>query len=159
MSAAACLTLSLPLFTPPVPMIHRVKFGSWSEHHCIYFLTIVLLTIVDIVMKFDPTCRQRNLSSTTALVMSYSWLCLVHPNMNGSKLDLVNERLVRLYNSHSQEIVLLMLWIGMSFRRVDWYQSHETHKGPLTWRLTQMGQDWSKMFGKLNRIHKVWKRM
>ena len=44
------------------------KFGFWSEHHCIYFLTIVLSTIVDVGMEFDPTCRQRNLSSTTALV-------------------------------------------------------------------------------------------
>ena len=45
------------------------KFGFWSEHQvCIYFLTIVLLTIVAVGMKFDPTCRQRNLSSTTALI-------------------------------------------------------------------------------------------
>ena len=45
------------------------KFGFWSEHHYIYFLTIVLSTIVAVGMKFDPTCRQRNLSSTTALVV------------------------------------------------------------------------------------------
>ena len=43
------------------------KFGFWSEHHRIYFLTIVLSTIVAVGMKFVPTCRQRNLSSTTAL--------------------------------------------------------------------------------------------
>ena len=43
------------------------KFGFWSEHHCIYFLTIVLSTIVAVGMKFDLTCRQRNLSSMTAL--------------------------------------------------------------------------------------------
>ena len=46
------------------------KFGSWSEHRCIYFLTIVLSTIVAVGMNFDPTCRQRNLSLTTALVNS-----------------------------------------------------------------------------------------
>ena len=66
-SAAACLALSPPLFTRPVPMIHW-KFGFWSELHCIYFLTIVLSTIVAVRMKFDLTCRQRNLSSTTSLV-------------------------------------------------------------------------------------------
>ena len=43
------------------------KFGFWLEHHRIYFLTIILSTIVAVGMKFDPTCRQRNLSSTTAL--------------------------------------------------------------------------------------------
>ena len=43
------------------------KFGFWSEHHCIYFLTIVLSTIVAVGIKFDPTCRQRNLSSITAI--------------------------------------------------------------------------------------------
>ena len=43
------------------------KFGFWLEHPCIYFLTTVLSTIVAVGMKFDPTCRQRNLSSTTAL--------------------------------------------------------------------------------------------
>ena len=35
--------------------------------HCIYFLTIVLSTIVAVGMKFDPTCRQKILSSTTEL--------------------------------------------------------------------------------------------
>ena len=45
------------------------KFGFWSEYHCIYFLTIVLSTIVAVGIKFDPTCRQRNLSSTTALLI------------------------------------------------------------------------------------------
>ena len=44
----------------------------WSEHHCIYFLTIVLSTIVAVGMKFDPTCRQRNLSSMTALHFALS---------------------------------------------------------------------------------------
>ena len=44
------------------------KFGFWSEHHCIYFLTIVLSRIVAVGMKFDPTCRQRNLFSMTALL-------------------------------------------------------------------------------------------
>ena len=34
------------------------KFGFWSEHHCIYLLTIVLSTIVAIGMKFDLTYRQ-----------------------------------------------------------------------------------------------------
>ena len=77
-SAAACLTLSPPLFTWPIPMIHRV---TWSldfgrTHHCIYFLTVVLSKIVDVGMKFDPTCRQRNLSSTTALVVTFSALTL-----------------------------------------------------------------------------------
>ena len=38
---------------------HNSKFGFWTEHHCIYFLTIVLLTIVAVGMKFYPTCRQR----------------------------------------------------------------------------------------------------
>ena len=33
------------------------KFGFWSEHHCIYFLTIVLSTIVAVGINFDPTCR------------------------------------------------------------------------------------------------------
>ena len=33
------------------------KVGFWLEHHCIY-----------VGIKFDPTCRQRNLSSTTALI-------------------------------------------------------------------------------------------
>ena len=46
----------------------KSKFGFWLEHHRIYFLTIVLSTNVAVGMKFDPTCRQRNLSSTTALV-------------------------------------------------------------------------------------------
>ena len=46
------------------------KYGFWSEHHFIYFLTIVLSTIVIVGMKFDPTCRQRNLSSTMALMFS-----------------------------------------------------------------------------------------
>ena len=46
---------------------HNSKFGFWSEHHCIYFLTIVLSTVVAVRMKFDLTCRQRNLSSMTAL--------------------------------------------------------------------------------------------
>ena len=48
--------------------VTSASFGFWSEHHCIYFLTIVLLTIVDVGMKFDLTCLQRNLSSMTALV-------------------------------------------------------------------------------------------
>ena len=43
------------------------KVGFWSEHRCIYFLAIVLSTIVAVGMKFDLTCRQRNLSSTPAL--------------------------------------------------------------------------------------------
>ena len=51
----------------PDDLSRNSKFGFWLEHHCIYFLTIVLSTIVAVVMKFDPTCRERNLSSTTAL--------------------------------------------------------------------------------------------
>ena len=47
--------------------VNDCNFGICLEHPCIYFLTIV----VDVGMKFDPTCRQRNLSSTTALVLSY----------------------------------------------------------------------------------------
>ena len=57
---------------PASPDDHRGthKFGFWSEYHCIYFLTIVLSTIVAVGKKFDLTCRQRNLSSTTALMMT-----------------------------------------------------------------------------------------
>ena len=63
------------------PWSHNSKFGFWSEHHCIYFLTIVLSTniIVAVRMKFDPTCRQRSLSSMTALeeanFKKALWLC------------------------------------------------------------------------------------
>ena len=52
----------------PNDLSRNSKIGFWSEHHCIYFLTIVLSTIVAVGMTFAPTCRQRNLSSTTALV-------------------------------------------------------------------------------------------
>ena len=55
--------------TPDDPS-RNLKFGFWSEHHRIYFLTIVLSTVVAVGMKFDPTCRQRNLSSTTALIFT-----------------------------------------------------------------------------------------
>ena len=51
----------------PNDPLRNSMFGIWLEHCCIYFLTIVLLTIVAIGMKFDPTCQQRNLSSMTAL--------------------------------------------------------------------------------------------
>ena len=47
---------------------YNSMFGFLSEHHRIHFLTIVLSTIVAVGMKFDPTFRQRNLSSTTALI-------------------------------------------------------------------------------------------
>ena len=62
--------LSQPLFTPPVPMIHRVtqSLDIGRNITAFYFLTIVLSTIVAVGMKFVPTCRQRNLSSTTALL-------------------------------------------------------------------------------------------
>ena len=53
----------------------NLKFAFWSEHHCFYFLTVVLSTIVTVGMKFDPTCRQRNLSSTTARVQMI--ICIV----------------------------------------------------------------------------------
>ena len=56
--------------SPDVPS-RNSKFGFWSQHHCIYFLTIVLSTIVAVGMKFDLTCQQRNLSSTTALQRSH----------------------------------------------------------------------------------------
>ena len=39
--------------------LRKAKFRFWSEHRCIYFLNI---------LKFDPTCRQRNPCSTTALI-------------------------------------------------------------------------------------------
>ena len=57
---------------------HNLKFGFWSEHHCIYFLTIVLSTIVVVRIKFYPTCQQRNLSSTTAL----NYISIIPFNLN-----------------------------------------------------------------------------
>ena len=84
-SVVACLTLSPPLFTRPVWMIHRVtrSLDFWLEHHCIYFLTIVLSTIVAVGMKFDSTCRQRNLSSTTALVSpNFLWTIFLFHQKN-----------------------------------------------------------------------------
>ena len=74
-SAAACLTLSPPLFTQPVPMIRRVTQSlDFGQNVTAFdFLTIVLSTVVAVEMKFDPTCRQRNLSSTTALIFSFSF--------------------------------------------------------------------------------------
>ena len=56
--------------TSPDDPSRNSKFGFWSEHHCIYFLTIVSSTVVAGGMKVGPTCRQRDLSSTTALVDS-----------------------------------------------------------------------------------------
>ena len=59
--------------TSPDDLSRNSKFGFWSGHHCIYFLTTVLSTIVAVGMKFDLTCRQRNLSSTTALLATPPW--------------------------------------------------------------------------------------
>ena len=73
-SAAACLALSPPLFTWPVPMIHRVirslDFGRNITAFISWPLFCPQSTIVAIRMKFYPTCRQRNLSSTTARATS-----------------------------------------------------------------------------------------
>ena len=54
------------------------KFGFWLEHRCIYFLTIVLSTILAVRMKFDPTCRQRNLSFMMALLYRHCLLTMLH---------------------------------------------------------------------------------
>ena len=67
-SAAACLMLSQPLFTRPVPMIHRVNRSLDFGWNITMFISWSLFCRnVAVGMKFDPTCRQRNLSSTTAL--------------------------------------------------------------------------------------------
>ena len=79
-SAVACLTLSPPMCTRAVLMIHRV---TWSldfgrnitvlhlfPDHC-------LSTIVAVGMKYDPTCQQRYLSSTTALILPIICGCMV----------------------------------------------------------------------------------
>ena len=65
------------------------KFGFWSEHHCIYFLTIVLSSIVAVGMKFNPTCRQRNLSSMTALQRSKIIIPKTPPFCEGVQFFLV----------------------------------------------------------------------
>ena len=74
----------------------KSKFEFWLEHHRIYFLTIVLSTNVAVGMKFDPTCRQRNLSSTTALDLTQF-----------GSLQGLQKKLVLFKNKNSKKVSIL----------------------------------------------------
>ena len=101
------------LASPDDPSRTNLKFGFWSEHHCIYFLTIVLLTIVAIGMKFDPTCRQRNLSSTTALLITADhFLWLTERVLFPTTLKTV--QLIEMDTGDYKDPLVLVLFLGVT---------------------------------------------
>ena len=109
----------------------KSKFGFWLEHHRIYSLTIVLLTNVAVGMRFDPTCRQRNLSSTTALIVLNAPLREHGPTMNRAIVNPARHASLTSYNvliltfmlsittkhfSTHSDVIFSLLWSVNSFR-------------------------------------------